>query len=117
MLSRIIEKDPFGAEVKLTPIGEIVESYITSITGIDKFVIMPNHIHMIIHKTNGKPISSDVRSFKGLTSKKVGHSIWQDYYYDHVIRDEDDYRVKWDYIDGNPGKWIEDDYHPNNARS
>ena len=73
---------------------------------------MPNHIHMIIHKTNGKSLVSDIRSFKGLTTKKIGKSIWQNYYYDHIIRDEEDYLIKWNYIDSNPGKWSEDEYNP-----
>ena len=98
--------------MKLTPYGILAEGFIRSIPGIEKYVIMPNHIHMIIHKTNGKSIASDVRSFKGLTTKRIGRSIWQDYYNDHVIRDENDYLTKWNYIDKNPGKWIEDEYHP-----
>ena len=73
---------------------------------------MPNHIHMIIHKTNGKSIANDVRSFKALTTKKTGVGIWQDSYYDHVIRDEQDYLIKWNYIDSNPAKWLDDEYHP-----
>ena len=78
--------------------------------GIDKYVIMPNHIHFIIHKTDGKNIANDIRSFKGLTTKKIGFPIWQRYYYDHVIRDKDDYLIKWNYIFENPAKWEEDEY-------
>ena len=36
--------------VALTPYGEIIQKYIRNILGIDKYVIMPNHIHMIILK-------------------------------------------------------------------
>ncbi len=95
----------------LTPYGEIAHTYIKSIPGIDKYVIMPNHIHMIIHKTSGKSIDSDMRSFKGLVSKAVGESIWQASYYDHVIRNEKDYQEKWRYIDENPAKWADDEYN------
>ena len=111
ILSNIFVDENQTATVKLTPYGVIADRFIQSIPGIDKFVIMPNHIHMIIHKTNGKSIASDVRSFKGLTTKKIGKSIWQDYYYDHIIRDEEDYLTKWNYIDGNPEKWLEDEYY------
>ena len=38
-------------------------------------------------------------------------NIWQRSYYDHIIRDEDDYLKIWEYIDNNPAKWIEDKYH------
>ena len=111
ILSNIKTNEDHAATVELTPYGIIADRLIQSIPGIDKYVIMPNHIHMIIHKTNGKSIASDVRSFKGLTTKQLGKRIWQDYYYDHVIRDEEEYLIKWNYIDKNPGKWIEDEYY------
>ncbi len=112
LLARIDTSSDGETKVFLTEFGCVAESYLLSLSGIEKYVIMPNHIHMIIHKTNGKPISSDIRSFKGLVTKTIGESIWQKYYYDHVIRDENDYLIKWNYIDSNPGKWAEDDYHP-----
>ena len=111
-LSEVIHPDHEEVGVKLSELGRIAESYLKTIPGMDKYVIMPNHVHMIIHKTNGKPISSDVRSFKSLTTKAAGKRIWQDYYYDHVIRDEQDYLTKWNYIDNNPAKWADDEYHP-----
>lgn len=112
LLSEIIDRGPLEPpEIKLTTIGEIARSYLMTIPGIDHYVIMPNHIHLIILKENGKPISSDIRSFKGLTSKKAGHPIWQKYYYDRVIRNEEEYRIKWKYIDDNPAKWINDEYY------
>ena len=111
LLSEIRLNEYGEACVALTQIGSVVESYIRSIPGIDKYVIMPNHIHMIVYKTNGKPIATDIRSFKGLVTKKIGESIWQDYYYDHVIRNEADYLEKWRYIDENPAKWATDVYH------
>jgi REP element-mobilizing transposase RayT len=99
-------------EVKnnLTEIGKTVERYIKSIPGVDVYVIMPNHVHMIIIKSNGKPISSDIRSFKGLTVKNALGLRWQRNYYEHVIRDDDDYRVKREYIETNPRRWVDDEY-------
>lgn len=112
LLSEISVTAGLVADLRLTPYGEIAESYIKSVSGIEKYVIMPNHVHMIIHKTNGKSLSSDVRSFKGLVTKRIGENIWQASYYDHVIRNETDYLEKWQYIDHNPAKWTEDEYHP-----
>lgn len=117
LLARIETSSEGETKAVLTEYGCVAEAYLLSLSGIDKFVIMPNHIHMIIHKTNGKPISSDVRSFKGLVTKAIGDSIWQKYYFDHVIRDEADYLIKWNYIDCNPGKWAEDDYHPSRIKN
>ncbi len=111
LLSNIVRNENGEAQVELTAYGAIAESFLRSIPGIDKYVIMPNHIHMLIRKENGKPIATDVRSFKVLTTKKIGHSIWQKYYYDHVIRDENDYLTKWRYIDENPARWASDEYY------
>ncbi len=79
---------------------------------VDKYVIMPNHIHMIIF-INGtmkassptENISTIIRSFKTMVKKKAGYSIWQRSYHDHIIRGENDYRKIWEYIDTNVIKW------------
>ena len=110
ILSEIVRTSDVSFDVSLTDYGRTAESFLKAINGIDKYVIMPNHIHMIIHKTNGKNIANDIRSFKGLTTKKIGRPIWQQYYYDHVIRDKDDYLIKWNYIIENPLKWGDDEY-------
>ena len=111
ILSEIVSAPVGTALVKLKPYGEVAENYIKNIPGIEKYVIMPNHIHMIIHKTNGKSIASDMQAFKGLVTKRIGTGIWQESYYDHIIRNEQDYQGKWEYIDNNPAKWYEDEYN------
>ena len=37
--------------------------------------------------------------------------IWQRNYYEHIIRDEQDYYEKWDYIDKNPQNWEENEHN------
>ena len=51
-------------------------------------------------------ISNILRSLKTLTTKEIGESIFQRSYYDHVIRNQDDYNEIWQYIENNPKKWI-----------
>ena len=94
----------------LSEIGRIVERYTNTIPGIDKYVIMPNHVHMIVFNQDGASISQKIRSWKILISKEIGESIWQRSFYDHVIRDEQDYMIRWKYIDDNPQKWSSDEY-------
>ena len=116
ILSHIVGDD---AHIVPTPIGRLVDKYIQSIPGIEKYVIMPNHIHMIIRIDNGpmwasaptQSIPSRIRSFKTLVTKELGVSIFQRSYYDHIIRGEEDYRDVWQYIDGNPARWREDDLY------
>ena len=128
ILSRIVGA-PSGRpqEIILTQYGKIVEEVIKDIpkhyknTEIEKFVIMPNHIHMIlkIAENGGRPmgaptVSQIIRQTKGVIARKVGFSVFQRSFYDHIIRDENDYLQIWNYIDGNPLKWAEDEYYTNN---
>ena len=84
----------------------------------DKYVIMPNHIHMIVFITSERgrtqfvpTISQIIKQFKGAITKKIGFSLWQPRFHDHVIRDEKDYQKHWRYIDENPIRWVEDEYY------
>ena len=54
-------------------------------------------------KTNR--VASIVRSIKTLTTKEIGVPIFQRSYYDHVIRNQQDYNEIWEYIENNPCKW------------
>ena len=121
-LSLIVGADAFiGPHIQLTDWGKIVERYIRSIPGIDKYVIMPNHVHMIVSLASEEgpmkasaptqSLSDRIRSFKKLASQKIGTAIWQRSFYDHVIRCEEDYRRVWQYIDDNPARWAEDEYY------
>lgn len=109
-------------ESKLTEIGEIIDSEISRLSdiyeyiAIDKYVIMPNHVHMIIMIHGGRPevaptLSRVIQQFKGAVSKQAGFPVWQKSFYDHIIRDENDYLEIWDYIDTNPAKWAENRYN------
>ena len=75
---------------------------------------MPDHIHMIVRIENGSmwastptnKISNIVRSIKTLTTKEIGKPIFQRSYYDHIIRNQEDYNEVWEYIENNPQKWL-----------
>ena len=115
-------------EIKLNSIGIIVDKYINQLNTrfllkIDKYVIMPNHIHSIIiikNETAGAspcPTLSDiVCTFKSITTHKCHLlnyklKIWQTSFHDHITRDENDYLKIWNYIDTNPQKWREDCFY------
>ena len=108
--------------VPLTNLGMIVRQSIHDISRhyptitVDHAVIMPNHIHLLLQvntDANGRSmiaptISTVVRLMKGTVSKQAGFSVWQKGFYDHVIRNDNDYRDIWNYIEGNPSKLAED---------
>lgn len=110
---------------ELTEIGTITErtileipAHYTNVT-VDRYVVMPNHIHMILMlKDDGRtmcaptpPVSQIIRMLKETVTKRAGAPIWQRSFYDHIIRDESDYLRIWDYIATNPAQWTEDEYY------
>ncbi len=108
----------------LSKIGEIVDLGINKINSIydnveiNKYVIMPNHIHFIIVLCAGEgqskttpTISRIVQQLKGSISKQVGFPLWQKSFYDHIIRNQQEYEKIYEYIETNPLKWEEDKYH------
>ena len=52
--AHIVPPSP-GAEVHLSEYGAVVNKYLLRITGVDKYVIMPNHVHMIVHLQQEDP--------------------------------------------------------------
>lgn len=115
----------------LTQAGRIVDAAIRSISShypsvsVEKYVVMPNHVHillMISSAADGRliaaptntvgskmpSISQVVGHMKRSVSKTLGVPLWQKSFHDHIIRNEDDYRAIWEYIDTNPFRWTED---------
>ena len=94
---------------------------------IEKYVVMPNHIHLLIAIQQGpsgalrtppptsarasQVIPMFISTLKRLTNKTAGHALWQRGYYDHIIRDQLDYDTIWRYIDDNPAKWHLDQFY------
>ncbi len=74
---------------------------------IDCYVIMPNHIHLLLQVKEENKISIQrvISQFKGYVSKNAGGTIWQKLFYDHIIRNETDYLEIVRYIYENPMKW------------
>ena len=56
-------------------------------------------------------IATVIKQFKGAVSKEVGTTVWQKGFYDHIIRDDEDYNTKAQYIDTNPLTWERDELY------
>lgn len=130
ILSRIVGDGVLDVpKTVLTEYGKIADNQLKTMSSfyediaIDKYVIMPNHIHLLISITDlgtgssGTPtptnekIARFVSTFKRFCNKQYGGNIWQRSYYDHIIRDDKDYRTRWRYIDENPIRWLNDKYY------
>lgn len=84
---------------------------------VDKFVVMPNHIHAILvlpGKITG--LSEVIGSYKSYVTRRI-HTVspnlrvWQTSFHDHVIRGREDYEKIWEYIHTNPIKWEQDCFY------
>lgn len=113
-------------EMKLNNNGLIIEAVINQLSkrydtiDVDKYVIMPNHIHFIIIINNERAIHesplqqrkrsilSQVVGYLKMNTTKQIHllypkmEVWQRSYHDHIIRNDEKYRQIWEYIDTNP---------------
>lgn len=111
-------------DVPLTSYGKIVNDAINNIPksypqiSVDYYVIMPNHIHLILQIYSedkiGRPmvaptISRVVGQLKGYVTKQIKEAVWQKSFHDHVIRNRDDYQEISRYIYENPSKWETDE--------
>ena len=108
-------------DIPLSAIGKVVEQGVLQIpehyenVRVDKFCIMSDHVHLILRiesDENGRMISAPtvstvVGSMKRWVSKQIGRSIWQKSFYEHGIRNQQDYDEIWEYIEHNPMKYKE----------
>ena len=102
----------------LTEEGKIAKKYLNTIeliyknVEIDEYIIMPNHVHMIItiHKQTNITIQRIIKQYKEIVTKQIGESIWQKSFYEHIIRNEEEYYKIKKYIQDNVINWETDIY-------
>ena len=132
ILGKIVGTDlPGGPYNELSVYGVVAEKYIENMKDfydyikIEKYIVMPNHIHMILRvtemagqkRTVGTPVPTNsvvagfVGTFKRFCNKEYGVNIWQISFHDHIIRGEKDYAKIWQYIDTNVLKWEQDCFY------
>jgi len=93
------------------------------------YIIMPNHVHILLgigvtisgkdffdisfdkgsdtHHTLGQIIGS----MKSYASKEAASGLWQSRFYEHIIREQQDYISTIEYIQNNPMKWERDEFY------
>ena len=127
ILSRIVGTGVLdGPQVCLLPCGKIADKYIRQLhifyddISVESYVIMPNHIHILLSVKEGGPsgrpvptaqnstVSRFISTFKRFCNKEANGNIWQSRSYDHVIRNQEDFDKHLKYIQENPAKWESD---------
>lgn len=101
-----------------------LERYFNNILCLE-YIIMPNHIHFIIQINNPKNDTKQslfdiIQRFKSITTGKYIKNVrqqqwqpfhkklWQRSYYEHIIRNDEDYFQIAEYIENNPLNWQQD---------
>ena len=120
-------------ELVLTERGKFVKQQIETMNSIyedinvEKYIVMPNHVHLLIRiykadaGSSGTPTPTNdtiprfVSTLKRFCNKHFGENVWQRSYNDHIVRDEKDYLNIWQYIDCNYLKWKADCFYNGNT--
>lgn len=72
------------------------------------WVVMPNHVHVIIHTWHGFPLQDIIRDWKGYTAQVANRHLtrkgafWQTGYFDRFIRNDRHFSNAIDYVHNNP---------------
>jgi putative transposase len=76
---------------------------------IGRYVIMPDHVHFFCSaELDAKTLPTFMQAWKQWTSKrmarelKLSGKIWQEEFFDDVLRSSESYSQKWDYVKENP---------------
>ena len=85
---------------------EVTKLQEESFWGVYLYCIMPDHIHLIVNP-GSKGLAEAVKRFKGRLCvfwrlHGDGMSLWQDGYFDHVLRSSESYTDKCRYVMENP---------------
>ncbi len=112
--------------IHLNDIGRILEFKLKELPKIfdfieiDTYIIMPNHIHLIInlyeeHNLKNIALAKIIGYYKSSVTKDIKkkfniESIWQKRFFDHIIRNEISLNKIREYIENNPKNWNLDEY-------
>ena len=81
---------------------------------VGRYVIMPDHVHFFCRaELDAKSLSDFVGNWKSWTSRAINAlgrprsapaatTLWQREFFDHVVRSNESYAEKWNYVQENP---------------
>ena len=83
---------------------------------LHSFVIMPNHVHVLLSPLGDMPVLDSLGRVKSYTANVINSKLasvgklWQHGIFDRIIRDAADFYAKWNYIIQNPANLPNDSY-------
>lgn len=75
---------------------------------LGEYVIMPNHVHALVRPSDEFELSTIVQAWKSVSARGINRrlnrkgKVWQEEYFDHIVRDEMSLVHFRDYIRQNP---------------
>jgi len=74
---------------------------------VGRYVIMPEHIHLFVRSGPDFVLGRWVGMLKQMLAKSCnlsrnGKLLWQEGFFDHVLRSDESYAEKWNYVRQNP---------------
>jgi len=107
---RLRPKQPLLKPAERDLIGSVLSHFDKSRYTLFAYVIMDDHVHVIIEPLAGEPLQSIIQSWKSFSANRLQRqhgrkgTVWQDEYFDRIIRDEAEFLEKTHYIINNPLK-------------
>jgi REP element-mobilizing transposase RayT len=93
-----------------TIVANALEHFHGSRVNTGDYVIMPNHVHVLLTPWPGYVLERVLRSIKGFAAKEINRligssgTLWQSGSYDRIVRDWEHLRSAQEYIRENPRK-------------
>jgi len=73
---------------------------------LGRYVIMPDHVHLFVRGGRNFTFSSWIGGLKRAISVALGSPrIWQPGFFDHILRSDESYAEKWNYVRDNLVRW------------
>ena len=75
---------------------------------LGSFVIMPNHLHVLLHMLAGCELGDAVKAWKSISARRIGKRLgrggayWMEEYFDHAVRGDEPLAKFIRYIEENP---------------
>jgi putative transposase len=83
------------------------QAYAEHNIAVGRYVIMPDHLHLFVCGSYGFELGRWIGMLKQYLAKRVegrnpAHPIWQRGFFDHLLRSDESYEQKWNYVRENP---------------
>jgi carbamoylphosphate synthase large subunit/REP element-mobilizing transposase RayT len=89
-------------------VGDVLRHFDSDRYFLDGFVVMPNHVHVLVQPIAGHSLSDILHSWKSFSAKKINAllersgAVWQDENYDRIVRDFFELTAFRKYLISNP---------------